>query len=152
YPLSGPQKEVLMMSQSGDYQYYRGDKFQALRLFYGAKGASLDLFLPDKDSSINNLLKRLSFEQCGEWTRRFHQAEGFIKIPRLKIDYERIRNDWLKAMGMGVAFAGGRAVFRGMCDQIALYISEVKHKAVVEVDEEGREATAATSVGIKTDS
>jgi serine protease inhibitor len=27
YPLSGPQKEVPIMSQSGYYQYYRGDKF-----------------------------------------------------------------------------------------------------------------------------
>src|SRR5262245_17985802 len=48
YPHSGPQKEVPMMSQSGEYQYYRGDKFQALRLFYGDHGASLDLFLPDE--------------------------------------------------------------------------------------------------------
>jgi serine protease inhibitor len=149
YPLSGPQKEVPMMSQSGEYQYYRGDKFQAVRLFYGAKGASLDLFLPDKYSSIDDLLKRLSFEQCGEWTRRFHQAEGDIKIPRLKIDYESSLNDPLIAMGMGVAFVGGGADFRGMRDQNDLYISEVKHKAVVEVNEEGTEATAATSVGIK---
>ena len=113
---------------------------------------SLDLFLPDKNSSIDHLLKRLSFEQCGEWTRRFHQAEGYIKIPRLKLDYESCLNDPLKAMGMGVAFAGGRADFRGMRDQNNLYISEVKHKAVVEVNEEGTEATAATSVGIKEES
>ena len=76
YPLSGPQKEVPMMSQSGDYQYYRGDRFQAVRLFYGAKSASLDLFLPDNDSSIDDLLKGLSFVQCGEWTGSFHQAPG----------------------------------------------------------------------------
>src|SRR5215510_5447335 len=88
YPLSGPQKEVPMMSQSGDYLYYRGDKFQAVRLFYGAKSASLDLFLPDNDSSIGDLLKGLSFEQCGQWTGSFHQASGDIKIPRFKMDYE----------------------------------------------------------------
>src|SRR5262245_28878141 len=152
YPLSGPQKEVPMMSQSGDYQYYRGDKFQALRLFYGAQGASLDLFLPNKDSSIDDLLKRLSFKQCGEWTRRFHQAEGVIKIPRLKIDYESSLKDPLIAMGMGVAFTVGVADFRGMRDENNLYISEVKHKAVVEVNDKGTEANAATSVGIKKES
>jgi serpin B len=146
YPRSGQQKEVPLMSQSGDYQYYRGDKFQAVRLFYGAKGASLDLFLPDKNSSIDGLLKRLSFEQCGQWTKRFHQAEGDIKIPRFKMDYESRLNDPLIAMGMGVAFAGGKADFSGMCDPKGLYISEVKHKAVVEVNEEGTEAAAATSV------
>jgi serine protease inhibitor len=148
YPLSGPQKEVPMMSQSGEYQYYRGDKFQAVRLFYGAKGASLDLFLPNKYSSIDDLLKRLSFEQCGQWTGRFHNAEGDIKIPRFKMDYESSLIDPLKAMGMGVAFVRGKADFRGMCDQKDLYISEVKHKAVVEVNEEGTEAAAATSVTI----
>ena len=146
YPLSGPQKEVPMMSQSGDYQYYLGDKFQALRLFYGDKGASLDLFLPDEGSSIDDLLKKLSFEQCEQWTGRFHKAEGDIKIPRFKMDYESSLNDPLKAMGMGVAFERGKADFSGMRDQNDLYISEVKHKAVVEVNEEGTVAAAATSV------
>ena len=149
YPLSGPQKEVPMMSQSGNYQYYRGDRFQAVRLFYGAKSASLDLFLPDKDSSIDDLLKGLSFEQCGQWTGSFLQAPGDIKIPRFKMDYESSLNDPLKAMGMGVAFVGGKAGFSGMRDQNDLYISEVKHKAVVEVNEEGTEAAAATSVGMR---
>jgi len=147
YPLSGPQKEVPMMSQSGDYQYYRGDKFQAVRLFYASKIASLDLFLPDKDSSIDDFLKRLSPEQCELWTRSFHPAQGNIKMPRFNMDYESILNDPLKAMGMGVAFVRGKADFSGMRDQKDLYISEVRHKAFVEVNEEGTEAAAATSVG-----
>lgn len=147
YPLSGPQKEVPMMSQSGEYQYYRGDNFQAVRLFYANKGASLDLFLPDKDSSIDDLLKRLSPEQSEQWKRSFHPGQGNIKIPRFNMDYESILNDPLKAMGMGVAFVSGKADFRGMRDQKDLCISEVRHKAFVEVNEEGTEAAAATSVG-----
>jgi serpin B len=137
-----------MMSQSGDYQYYRGYKFQAVRLFYGAKGASLDIFLPDKDSSIDDLLKGLSFEKCLQWTGSFHQAPGDIKIPRFKMDYESSLNDPLKALGMGVAFVREKADFSRMRDQNDLYISEVKHKAVVEVNEEGTVAAAATSVGL----
>jgi serine protease inhibitor len=152
YPLSGPQKEVPMMSQSGDYQYYRGNKFQAVRLFYGAKGASLDLFLPDKDSSIDGLLKRLSLEQCGQWTGSFRQVPGDIKVPRFKMDYESRLNDPLKAMGMSVAFVEGKADFSGMREQNGLYVSKVIHKAVVEINEEGAEAAAATSVGIRIDS
>jgi serine protease inhibitor len=148
YSLSGPQKNVPMMSQSGDYQYYRGDKFQAVRLLYGAKSASLDIFLPDKDSSIDELLKRLSFEQYGQWAASFYETPGEIKIPRFKMDYESSLNDPLKTMGMEVAFVGGKADFSGMRDQNDLYISEVKHKAFVEVNEEGTEAAAATSVGI----
>src|SRR5215510_6061193 len=149
YPLSGPQKEVPMMSQSGEYQYYRGDKFQAVRLFYGAKAASLDLFLPDNGSSIDDLLKGLSFEQCGQWTGSFHQAPGDIKIPRFKMDYESSLNDPLEAMGMGVAFVSGKADFSGMREQNDLNISRVRHKAFVEVNEEGVEAAAATSAGVE---
>ena len=117
-------------------------------MFYGAKGASLDLFLPDKDSSIDDLMKGLSFEQCGQWTGSFHQAPGDIKIPRFKMDYESSLNDPLKALGMGLAFIRGKADFSRMRDQNDLYISEVKHKAVVEVNEEGTVAAAATSVGV----
>jgi serine protease inhibitor len=149
YPLSGPQKEIPMMSQWGNYQYYRGEKFQAVRLFYGNKGASLDLFLPDKDSSIDDLLKRLSLEQFRLWTRSFHPVPGNIKIPRFKMEYESSLNDPLKAMGMGIAFVGGKADFSGMRTQNGLSISEVRHKAIVEVNEEGTEAAAATSVGVK---
>jgi serine protease inhibitor len=149
YPLSGPQKEVPMMSQSGKYQYYRGDKFQAVRLFYGDKAASLDLFLPDKDSSIDDLLKKLSLERCEQVTRSFHQAPGDIKIPRFKMDYESSLNDPLKAMGMGIAFVSGKADFSGMREQNDLNISQVRHKAFVEVNEEGTEAAAATSVGVE---
>src|SRR5215510_1992879 len=149
YPLTGPRKEVPMMSQSGKYQYYRGDKFQAVRLFYGDKAASLDLFLPDKDSSIDDLLKNLSMERCEQWTRSFHNTPGDIMIPRFKMDYESSLNDPLKAMGMGIAFVSGKADFSGIREQNDLNISQVRHKAFVEVNEEGTEAAAATSVGIE---
>lgn len=65
-----------------------------------------------------------------------------------KGQWESSLNEPLKAMGMGVAFVRGKADFSGMRDQNDLYISKVKHKAVVEVNEEGTEAAAATSVGI----
>src|SRR5262249_10222490 len=122
---------------------------QAVRLFYGDKAASLDLFLPDKDSSIDALLKKLSLERCEQVTRSFHQAPGESMIPRFKMDYESSVNDPLKAMGMELALVTGKADFRGMREQNDLNIAEVRHKAFVEVDEEGTEAAAATSVGIE---
>lgn len=146
--LGGGEKSVPMMSQSGKYQYQRGDKFQAVSLPYGQGSKSLYLFLPDEASSLNEFLKGFSYEKWEQWMRGFRNTPGEIKIPRFKLDYDRTLNDALKAMGMEAAFAEGRADFSGISEERKLFISEVKHKAIVEVNEEGTEASAATSVGI----
>ena len=66
-------------------------------------------------------------------------------LPRFKLEYEAELNDTLKAMGMEIAF-GKDADFSGIGRD--LFISKVQHKAVVEVNEEGTKAAAATSVKV----
>ncbi len=144
----GQQKPVPMMAQSGDYLYHRGDKFQAVSLPYGKGGVSLYLFLPDPGSSLDDFLKGLSHRKWEEWINNFSDTPGDVKLPRFKLDYEKTLNESLKAVGMGVAFNAREADFSGIRPERDLYISEVKHKAVVEVNEEGTEAAAATSVGV----
>ncbi len=144
----GGQKPVPMMAQAGSYRYLRGDRFQAVSLPYGKGGASLYLFLPDQNSSLNDFLKTVNYQQWEQWLKSFRTTPGDLKLPRFKLDYERTLNDALKALGMESAFSAERANFSGMSDRRDLFISEVKHKAVVEVNEEGTEAAAATSVGI----
>jgi serine protease inhibitor len=148
----GQQKPVPMMAQSGNYLYHRGDKFQAVNLPYGDGGVSLYLFLPDKGSSLDDFLKGLSFQKWEEWINNFNDTPGDVKLPRFKLDYEETLNDSLKAVGMGVAFNPREADFSGIRPERDIYISQVKHKAVVEVNEEGTEAAAATSVGVTTTS
>jgi serine protease inhibitor len=148
YLTGGRQKPVPMMAQSGNYLYLRGDKFQAVNLPYGDGGVSLYLFLPDKGSSLDEFLKGLSFQKWEEWINNFNDTPGDVKLPRFKLDYEETLNDSLKAVGMGVAFNPREADFSGIRPERDLYISEVKHKAVVDVNEEGTEASAATSVGV----
>src|SRR5262249_29225222 len=143
----GQQKSVPMMAQSGNYLYRRGDKFQAVSLPYGKGGVSLYLFLPDQGTSLDELLKGLSFQKWQESINGVSDAHVDVQLRRFKLDYEKTLNDSLKAVGMGVAFNSREADFSGIRPERDLYISEVKHKAVVEVNEEGTEAAAATSVG-----
>jgi len=144
----GRQEPVQMMAQSGNYLYHRGDKFQAVSLPYGKGGVSLYLFLPDQGSSLDEFLKGFSFQKWEELVNNFKDTPGDVKLPRFKLDYQKTLNDALKAVGMGAAFNPREADFSGIRQERDLYISEVKHKAVVEVNEEGTEAAAATSVGI----
>jgi serine protease inhibitor len=152
YLSSGSQKQMPMMSQSGDYRYYRGDKFQAVSLPYGKGGTSLYLFLPDKGSSLDELLNTFSHDTCAHWLKGFRNTPGDVKIPRFKMEYEKTLNNMLLALGMETAFSINHADFTGMRAKRDVYISEVKHKAVVEVNEEGTEAAAVTSVGVRTTS
>lgn len=146
--LAGKTKQTQMMAQSGSYQYLKGENFQALSLPYGQGGASIYLFLPDEKYSLNSLLSGLNYQKWQQWMTGFRNSPGDVKLPRFKMDYSRDLNNPLTAMGMGVAFNRGKADFSGIRQQKDLFISQVKHKAVIEVNEEGTEAAAATSVGI----
>ena len=145
--VSGKQKPHLMMSRFGEYFYYEGEGFQAIALPYGSKNVSMYVFLPDKESSLEEFLGNLSPENWKNWVSRFEDAIGLIMLPRFKLEYEKTLNHALMSLGMKVAFDGGKANFSRMCPVPPnVCIGEVKHKTFVEVNEEGTEAAAVTSV------
>ena len=68
-----------------------------------------------------------------------------VESPRFKITAEFELNSVLKSMGMAAAFDGSQADFAGMTGKRDLVISNVVHKAYVDVNEQGTEAAAATA-------
>ncbi|WP_375499375.1 serpin family protein [uncultured Nostoc sp.] len=146
YTTSGKPKQHPMMSQDGDYRYYESKQFQAVSLPYGKDGKfSFYIFLPKQNSNLKAFYQNLNVENWDKWMTQFSKQKGFIRLPRFKSEYDVTLNDALKALGMEEAFSN-KANFSGMGKNFA--ISEVKHKTFVEVNEEGTEAAAATSVGI----
>ncbi|MCC5657787.1 serpin family protein [Nostoc sp. XA010] len=146
YTTSGKPKQHPMMSQDGDYRYYESKQFQAVSLPYGKDGKfSFYIFLPKHNSNLKTFYQNLNVENWDKWMTQFSKQKGFIRLPRFKSEYDVTLNDALKALGMEEAFSN-KANFSGMGKNFA--ISEVKHKTFVEVNEEGTEAAAATSVGI----
>ena len=73
-----------------------------------------------------------------------------LLMPRFEATYEDALNNELVTLGMGDAFDGGLADFSQLnaAHSKGLYISEVKHKTFIRVDEKGTEAAAVTSVAI----
>ena len=150
---TGDVKQVPMMRQERQYPYYRGENFQAISLAYGDGRMSMYIFLPDRESDLNSLLENLNAESWENWMSQFHGQDVSLVIPKFKLEYERNLNDTLKALGMGIAFDSGRADFSRMAPLEILgknlYIGEVLHKTFVEINEEGTEAAAVTSVGVR---
>ncbi|HEY9650680.1 MAG TPA: serpin family protein [Coleofasciculaceae cyanobacterium] len=147
YLADGSEKQHPMMSQSGKYQYYENDTFQAVSLPYGKERLSFYVFLPKENTSLDALQQQLTFENWQQWVSQFHKRQGSIQLPRFKFDYEIQLNNSLKALGMESAFDASKANFSNMTSA-SVVINEVKHKTFVEVNEEGTEAAAATSVGM----
>ena len=147
--LNQTRESIPMMTQSGDYRYCRDDKFQAVSLPYGSGRISMYVFLPNVESDLAELLRGLIAENWDSWLPRFRRVKGDIVLPRFQLEYEATLNDALKELGMAEAFDPARADFSNLTRaRIGAFISAVKHKAVVEVNEEGTEAAAATSVGV----
>ena len=148
--LDGRQKPHPFMFQSGRYRYLEAEGFQAVSLPYGEGRVSMVVFLPSRDSSLHAFQTSLSKQTWDGWMSRFRSMEGDIALPRLKLDDETTLNKALKALGMAIAFDRNRANFEGMCPSPPqLYIDQVRHKTFVEVNEEGTEAAAVTSVEMK---
>ncbi|QLE41805.1 serpin family protein [Nostoc sp. C052] len=146
YITPGRRKQHPMMSQKGDYKYYENEQLQAVSLPYGKDGKfSFYIFLPKQNSNLKVFHENLNVENWEKWMTQFNKQKGFIRLPRFKTDYEVTLNDALKSLGMKEAFSN-KANFSGMGKNFA--ISQVKHKTFVEVNEEGTEAAAATSVGM----
>ena len=152
---TGGEKQVAMMARTGDYRYYQNyeENFHAISLPYGDGRISMYIFLPRRESNLNTLLDNLNAENWENWMSQFREQEVLLVMPKFKLEYEKTLNSPLESLGMGIAFAPGLADFSRMATLEILgknlYIGEVLHKAVVEVNEEGTEAAAVTSVGIR---
>lgn len=143
---NGSQKQQPMMSQSGKYRYYENDSFQAVSLPYGKGRMSLYVFLPNTTTNLDTFQQQLNSENWQQWMNQFQMRQGSLQLPRFKFDYEIKLNEALKSLGMSIAFSPS-ASFDNMTSA-SVAINEVKHKTFVEVNEEGTEAAATTSVGV----
>jgi serpin B len=73
-------------------------------------------------------------------------AEVDLILPRFRVDTSARLNDPLRALGIGTAFDGEHADFSGITRDQRIYIDQVVHQAVLDVDEQGFEGAAATAV------
>jgi serpin B len=109
------------------------------------KDLSMVVLLPKKVDGLGDFEKKLTVKLLAEWVAQMREEEVIVKLPRFQFRSEFRLGATLAAMGMPLAFCD-RADFSGMDGQKELFVSEVIHKAFIDVNEEGTEAAAATGV------
>jgi serpin B len=145
----GKPKQHPLMFQAGKFGYFQTNEFQAVSIPFGGGRMSFYVFLPSQQSDLNAFCRRLTAENWDKWMQQFQTRDGDLWLPRFKLEYETSLVAPLQALGMSIAFQPHRADFSAMRSPPPnLFISEAKHKTFVEVNEEGAEAAAVTSIGI----
>ncbi|XP_044033295.1 leukocyte elastase inhibitor-like isoform X2 [Siniperca chuatsi] len=147
-------KPVKIMSQKSEFSLNSIPEAncQILEMPYKGKDLSMLIFLPneieDDTTGLEKLERELTYEKFVEWTRpdMMGQTEVEVKLPRFKMEEKYDLKDVLTSMGMVDAFDVTMSDFSGISPEKDLVLSKVIHKAVVEVNEEGTEAAAATAV------
>ncbi|UCF80332.1 MAG: serpin family protein [Acidobacteriota bacterium] len=154
------EREVPMMHQTGRFGYTEDGAVQVLEMPYGTpdSGAasersperlSMLVVLPKDESSLGALEDSVNAEKLERWINRLRNEKVKVYLPKFKLTERFLLGKILQEMGMTYAFQTvepSRADFSGITTEEKLAISEVIHKAFVDVNEEGTEAAAATAV------
>lgn len=149
-PFRTPQgvEHVPTMWQEGKFRYLETDTFQAIRLPYAGGNFSMYIFLPKEGYSPGDLLESLNARSLEDSIAAMQEKQGEIFLPRLQVTFEKTMNDLLQELGIREAFDPARADFGGILPVSPAqnaYLSEVRHKASLEVNEEGTTASGATA-------
>ncbi|KTF79069.1 hypothetical protein cypCar_00045284 [Cyprinus carpio] len=104
----------------------------------------------DGQFKLNKLEKALTYKKLMEWTKpsKMLQEQAEVSLPRFKMEQTYDMKSLLISMGMEDVFLPQKVNLSGMSPNNDLVVSNVIHKAFVEVNEEGTEAAAATGVVI----
>jgi len=138
-----------MMNMETHMPFYQSDGIKMLDMAYGDSVFSMTVILPPSGTNIDDFVANLTRDKLDTWIGQLHNVKVKITMPKFKIEYETDLNKVLADMGMKVAFDPLHADFSNINPDKQLYISKVKQKTYVKVDEEGTEAAAATSVSIR---
>ena len=138
-----------MTMKNGRYLYYQDANVQLIDLPYGNRQYSMTMLVPKGTATLNDIARNLTREQLITWFGNADSASLDLHMPKFKLEYKKELKETLTELGMGEAFSGSANFSRMLAGNSQnLAISEVMHKTFVEVNEEGTEAAAATSVGV----
>lgn len=132
------QIETPTMQQTGAFEYGETDDMQILALPYAGESVYMVILLPRAPDGLAKIEAQMSMKRVMEWLRLTEKQKVVVALPKFAL---RFHCDILETMGaMGFTSVND---FSGMAEE-PLTLSKVIHEAMVDVNEQGSEAAAAT--------
>lgn len=135
------------MRQTARVGYAETPQLQIVEMKYAGSDTVFDILLPKSATGLAELESELSGENLAALFETVQPAMVDLAIPKFRIESGGSVRDALASMGMPTAFTEA-ADFSGINGRRDLLISDVVHKAFIDVNEDGTEAAAATGVSI----
>lgn len=150
--IDGPQTVPMMNREDGEGKVrlaFLTDGTRVGELLYGNGAFAMTIVIPGANTNLSTFAAALDSTRWAQLLGALpEQMQDYaVRLPKFTLEYERQLKDDLRALGMNVPFEDGQADFGRMTD-LPVFISFVKHKTFVLVNEEGTEAAAVTNVGI----
>lgn len=145
---NGSTTQANFMNQTSHFGYTDTGSAQILEMRYADTGVAFDVLLPKTPGGLADLEKSLTFESLTGWLGNLTDGNIQVSLPKFRAESTFSLSKALSAMGMPAAFTD-KADFTGIDPKQRLAISEVVHKAFVDVSEQGTEAAAATGITMR---
>jgi serpin B len=146
-PASGAAEQTDFMHQTGRFGYAETPTGQLLEMRYAGTGLAFDILLPKKGAPADTLQAGLNPDRLSGWIGSLQNRKVEVAIPKFRVEYKAALVPVLEKLGMRSAFSP-TADFSGIDDRRDLQLSQVVHKAYIDVTETGTEAAAATGLGV----
>ena len=141
----GRRAEREFMAKSERLEYAEAPGWQAVRIPYSDRFTSLEIVLPADLAAFEGDLAA-NLEQVRAALTR---VEVVLELPLFNVRRRAELKPALEAAGLGSAFSEAEADLSGITDAEKLFVSAVIHEALIEVDEKGTLAAAATAAVIR---
>jgi len=143
-----------MMNQTAHYALVARQGYRAIRLPYVVRALGMVVVLPNEIDGLGDVVRSIDTKEQSEMLAGLRGAQSrpvVLALPRFKIESTIDLIPQFQQAGMKLAFDRDRADFSGVTgppvsEVRRLYISQISHRAMVEVAEESTEAAAATAV------
>ena len=154
YLNDGGEVHARLMGCEEHFSYVQMNDFQAIDLMYRHGNASMLVLLPARRDGLQHLEDTLSIGMLNDTISRMRGHIVDLTLPRFTMTSPTVPvHTSLEMLGVRRLFDSARADLSGINGKVppdpqALVVSEVLHKAFVDVNERGTEAAAATAVGV----
>ncbi|MGI6340037.1 MAG: serpin family protein [Bacteroidales bacterium] len=149
HPDGGSATDVPTMKGKVGAKFARDEGFRAIEMPYGQTNFTMVVIVPDE--TLSAFYPSFTYQVWDKLCSDLDELQEFDKttviMPKFKFSYEKYLNNQLMSMGMIDAFSSSDADLSGISDS-GIWVDYVQQNTFVEVDEEGTETAAVTTIDV----